>query len=347
MDPKQIIRRKNNLIKTLFQSTDNDRPFKKLIRLLTTKEHKSALVDDYEQYVKEDINPVLSVYLQILQSLMASNLYPKSVSLGSILSELFPKEWIIHHLLGMIYEIQNDNIHAKSHYAKSLSINPNDNQSKYQLALMFHKDKQYGKSMELLDELMKDDSDKTHAEYFTLVGTNLKETGHYDGALNAFEEASKVNPKDPIPHINIGVIYYNYKEEIVKAKQKFKDAIKLHKEEPDPYFHLGNIAMMEHNFRLASKFYERCLKYDPNDEGALKNMQLANQLEIREKEEKNKEITLATPSTPSTLLDVDQEPSTVIIEELEDDEDEDGYLFDGGSVDEEECACTCACECEC
>jgi tetratricopeptide (TPR) repeat protein len=80
--------------------------------------------------------------------------------------------------------------------------------------------------------------------------------GRHDDAIKAFTESLRLNPKQPVVHFNLGVIYAEmgrYDE----ALRAYQDAVRLKADYPLAYFNMGNAYLDKGDYEKAVEAYKQ------------------------------------------------------------------------------------------
>jgi tetratricopeptide (TPR) repeat protein len=179
--------------------------------------------------------------------------------------------------LGFIYNALDRTEDSIAAYRKSVAAKPDVFESNLNLGLMLVKGGQPG------------------AEQFLRAATRLKPTAHAaegqarawlslghliaaqnpDGALEAFGQAARLDPKDPEPHLASGPLL-EQQNHFADAEQEYKQAFALDPTSADALTGLANIYMRGHRFAEAEEFLRKLVALRPRDAGA--HMQLGRML---------------------------------------------------------------------
>lgn len=126
--------------------------------------------------------------------------------------------------------------------------------------------------------------------YNTLIYEGNKEFSrkNYEGSSSKFMQAVKKNEKDFTAHYNLGNALYK-KQMYEEAKAEYEKAQSLAKNKNDKMaalYNLGNVYMQTNNHEKAANYYKQALKWDPYNETARKNYEIAM---LKEKEQQQKQ----------------------------------------------------------
>ena len=98
--------------------------------------------------------------------------------------------------------------------------------------------------------------------------------GALDVALHHVNKAMELFPNFVDGHIKLGELYYQ-KGQIRRASNEFETAVALGGNSPDPYIALGSFYYKESLYSHAAKVFKKALEFDPNNQQAQRNYQMA------------------------------------------------------------------------
>jgi tetratricopeptide (TPR) repeat protein len=177
-----------------------------------------------------------------------------------------PKNYQAWFDLGFVYNAlgrTDDSINA---YRLSVSAKPDVFESNLNLGLMLAKNKQPG------------------ADEFLRAATKLKPTSHVeqgratawlalahsvqdtspDEAIDAYQKAAALQPKDSEPHLSAGQLY-EAQNKLAEAEQEYKQALVLDPDSADAVVGLANVYMQGKRFPEAVKYLQKTAAQRPND----------------------------------------------------------------------------------
>lgn len=110
----------------------------------------------------------------------------------------------------------------------------------------------------------------------------------YGEATSTFSEAVKKNEKDFGAHYNLGNSLYKIKkyDEAIAEYQKAQKITNNKDEKAASYYNEGNAHLQNGDGEKAVNAYKNALKYDPDNEAILKNLQIAKK---KQKQKENKQ----------------------------------------------------------
>ncbi len=123
---------------------------------------------------------------------------------------------------------------------------------------------------EALEEEIKQKDNKSAIDYF-LLGIIYYQSKEYDKAIEAYEEAVKINPKDDSAYNNMGSAYAN-KKEYDKAIEAYKKAIEINPKYDSAYYNMGIAYDDKKEYDKAIDAFEKAIEINPKYADAYNNM---------------------------------------------------------------------------
>lgn len=105
-------------------------------------------------------------------------------------------------------------------------------------------------------------------------GNELALAGDLDGALTEYKKVLALDPKNPLAHNNLGIIYKR-KGLYISAVEEFKAALEALPNYFKTYNNLANVYYERGYYDEAIKYYQKCLSIKPNFADAHWNLALA------------------------------------------------------------------------
>ena len=209
----------------------------------------------------------------------------------------FIKDSVFYNLLGFVYDSLLDTSNAKLNYLKSLELDANSYEAKFNLAVLFYKIKNYSKAEELFNNLISI-YQKDYNAYYNL-GIIKFDNQKYDLAITFFKKACSLNPSfyGAYNHLartyeelqqydhsvfyyqkansvnseglnlsfnNLGLLYLKIKN-FSKSEECFKQALNLKGEKSVVYNNLGALYHEWGNLDLAFKSFEQAITLSPKN----------------------------------------------------------------------------------
>src|SRR5438876_2486110 len=190
-----------------------------------------------------------------------------------------PTNYLAWFDLGFVYSALGKTDDSIAAYRKSVSAKPDVFESNLNLGLMLAK------------------TGQPDAEQFLRTATKLKPSAHVeegqvrawlslgkvlevakpDEAIEAYRQASTLQPKDPEPHLSAGELLEK-QERVTDAEQEYKEVLALDPSSADALAGLANIYMRAQRYSEADDVLRKLLAVRPDDAGA--HMQLGRILAI-------------------------------------------------------------------
>jgi tetratricopeptide (TPR) repeat protein len=190
-----------------------------------------------------------------------------------------PTNYLAWFDLGFVYSALDRTDDSIAAYRKSVAAKPDVFESNLNLGLMLAK------------------TGQPDAEQFLRTATKLKPSAHIeegqarawlslakvvekakpDEAIEAYHQASTLQPKDPEPHLSAGELLEK-QERVTDAEQEYKQVLALDPTSADALAGLANIYMRTQRYGEADDVLHKLVAVRPNDAGA--HMQLGRILAI-------------------------------------------------------------------
>ena len=190
-----------------------------------------------------------------------------------------PNNYLAWFDLGFVYSALGKTDDSVAAYRKSVAAKPDIFESNLNLGLMLAK------------------TGQPDAEQFLRTATKLKPSAHVeegqarawqslakvlekakpDEAIEAYHQASVLQPKDPEPHLSAGLLLEK-QDHATEAEQEYKQVVELDPSSADALAGLANIYMRGQRYSEAEEVLRKLLALRPNDAGA--HMQLGRILAI-------------------------------------------------------------------
>ena len=150
------------------------------------------------------------------------------VEQAQILTEEYPKIFIIWNILGVsAAQIGMLDIAIEA-FKKSVSLNPD------------------------------------YAETFCNMGNVLKEQGKMEEAIKAYKNALLLKPELAEAHSNMGVVF-QHQGKLDESIVSYKKSILLNPDYAEAYSNMGNVLQSQGKLKEAIEVYNKCVSLNPND----------------------------------------------------------------------------------
>jgi len=107
--------------------------------------------------------------------------------------------------------------------------------------------------------------------FFNNLGNSYSDIGNMEAALQAFEQAVKINPKLSESRANLGNVYLK-KDRVTDAVREYRTALQINPHDAKTYNNLGNAYTQQDQLNMAVSQYVRAIGLDPNFADAYKNL---------------------------------------------------------------------------
>lgn len=183
-------------------------------------------------------------------------------------------DFIFYDLLAQICEKLNLQNEAISYYEKSLFINNNFYQSKYNLAILYYKLKNFNKSQELFFQIINKDKNDFNSYYN--LGVIKYDQRQFSDAILFLQKAISLKKDSFISHHHLAMCYESMGK-FDLAIQIYTKAITLDKVHCSISLNnLGNIYLELKDFEKAVFFFQKALKYKGKESSIYFNLGIAN-----------------------------------------------------------------------
>jgi tetratricopeptide (TPR) repeat protein len=222
-------------------------------------------------------HPTIRHYKVTEQDLNAANLYqaesdiekkdyPSALDLLNKVVTSDPKNYVAWFDLGFVNNALGKTDDAISAYRQSVAMKPDVFESNLNLGLMLVKAGQPG-----AEEFLRAATKLTptaHAaegkEQAWLSLGHLLEKPKPDEAIDAFQQAAKLQPNDIEPHLSVGPLL-EQQSRLPEAEQAYKQALTIDPQSSDALTGLANLYMRSHHFPEAEAAMRKLLVQHPND----------------------------------------------------------------------------------
>jgi tetratricopeptide (TPR) repeat protein len=221
----------------------------------TVRHHREAIED-----------PNQPPELRDAEAAIEQNDYAKAEPLLQKVVQSDPKNYLAWFDLGFLYNAMgqpDDSIHA---YQQSVDAKPDVFESQLNLGLMLAKYNKPGADVPLRAATKLKPSDHPEegvARAWTALG-HVLESKSPDEALEAFRQASALQPKNPEPHLSAGAILEK-ENRFSDAEQEYKQALAIDPKASDALVGLANIYMRGRRFPEAEEYLKKVIDQRPDD----------------------------------------------------------------------------------
>ena len=106
-------------------------------------------------------------------------------------------------------------------------------------------------------------SENDKAEALKNQGNTYYDLGQYAQAIDAYQNALKLAPQDPVIYNNLGAAYFSLNRNR-EAGEAFKKSVSIKKDDPDAYFNLGISYSAADQFDEALDAFMRAVQFKPD-----------------------------------------------------------------------------------
>ena len=92
-----------------------------------------------------------------------------------------------------------------------------------------------------------------------LLGLITLSLGRFDESVASYKECIKLDPNFALAYNNLGLIYFNNKNDIKKSENYYKKSIFLDPKLPEPHINLGSLYSSQQKFKEALASYKKAI----------------------------------------------------------------------------------------
>jgi len=212
-----------------------------------------------------------------------------------------PKNYQAWFDLGFVYNTLGRTEDSINAYRQSVSAKPDVFESNLNLGLMLAKNKQPE-----ADEFLRAATrlaptshvDQGHATAWLALAHSVQDTNP-DEAIDAYQKAAALQPRDPEPHLSAGQLY-EAQNKLSEAEQEYKQALVLDPGSADAVVGLANVYMRGQRFPEAENYLRKVAAQRPND--AVVHVQMGRILAAEQKyDDAIPELQLALKLVPNDV----------------------------------------------
>lgn len=131
----------------------------------------------------------------------------------------------LYNTLGLVFLAEGDTVKAQSQFRKAVEARADYQPAHVQLAKLALKSEDYAGAEEHLRAILQNGG--RSAEVFVNLGVAYKGMGQYDKAMQAYDEAEKMNPNLGATYMNRGIILQYHKDAPDRALQLYEKYLAL------------------------------------------------------------------------------------------------------------------------
>lgn len=185
------------------------------------------------------------------------------------LSAKFPREFVLHHLLALALDQNQQYAEAKLAYAQALKLQPDQVELWFNYAIVLTQldqpaeaEQAYRKAIALNPSFF-----EAHGN----LGTLLQKQGRLDEAMSCYQTGLRIQPQDARGHFNLATAQRD-KGQLTEAVGSYERAIALFSNYTDAYNNLGETWRDKGDMTRAVQYYQQALQRNPGHAGANYNM---------------------------------------------------------------------------
>jgi len=193
---------------------------------------------------------------------MSAHKWKEAVDIYTALVNLQPDKQNFQHNLAAAY-VEVGELAKAIHILNALyMLNPTNIVIIEKLTDLYLLTNQTEKVKEFLSGVIK--RGKVSTEIYYSYAIICAKTRDIDVAVSIFKKVIQLDPKNPNPHKDLGVIYLGQKL-FDYAKEEFHAAYELASDDPNMVFELATFYYQIHDYREAEKYYQKALAMQPDN----------------------------------------------------------------------------------
>ncbi|WP_405609579.1 tetratricopeptide repeat protein [Polaribacter sp. Asnod1-A03] len=161
----------------------------------------------------------------------------------------------------------------------------------------------YKEALEVANEGLSNITSNSKSDFYTNKGVALINLGENDKALENYNEALKMYPKNYLLWYNKGYVL-EIKGELNKAVEAYKKAITLNPTYKKPHLQIGNIFYKQERLTQALMCFNMYLLLEPDAEGAFATLQSLNNV-VQSKNASKRDATIKLNDADDSFEDID------------------------------------------
>lgn len=182
----------------------------------------------------------------------------------------FPLSAEGHFYLGLAEHAGGRFESARAAFERAIEINDRFVKARFWLADCFLQTGRYDTAAVLLESeaaLMPHDP-----QIYLKWGNAMGSRGNWEGAVQIYHKALKVNPDFVDARMNLALIYYSRLGQVDEAEYLYGKVIELEPDHGDAFFNLGNIFYAQKRIGEAATAYRKAIMLRPQNPGAYANL---------------------------------------------------------------------------
>jgi tetratricopeptide (TPR) repeat protein len=171
-------------------------------------------------------------------------------------------------------KVVNGNLKALDESLSVLAEYIIENTQPYFLALHYYSQKDYDKSLVLIQKTLSNKDKRDDSFAFDLWGNILARKKQYDNAIEKYNTSISINPKNDSPYIGLGYVYYQGYKNYDAAISSYQKVIKRDKTNYSAYNDLALVLADKGDTKEAIDNYQKAIAANPNYANAYYNLGL-------------------------------------------------------------------------
>ncbi len=162
--------------------------------------------------------------------------------------------------LADVYFMSNNTGLSRRALDKGLSLDPKNYDCLMKLAELYYYVKQYQKSLDFLDQVLK--IDQYNARAYFMKGMNFKETGDTAKAISSMQTAVEQDNSYYNAYIQLGLLCAAQHNRL--AEDYYANALRIQANSTEALYDFGRLYQDEKNYSKATEMYLRLIQIDKN-----------------------------------------------------------------------------------
>jgi tetratricopeptide (TPR) repeat protein len=230
---------------------------------------KNATLNELDSIIKADPKNADAYYRRANYHLSLMHLGEATTDINKAI-ELDSTQAVYYVTVADLHLITNNSGKCKAALDKSLSVDSNQIDALLKMSELYLYVNDNVKSIKYSNKVL--DQEKTNSKAYFLIGMNQKALKDTVKAVLAFQEAINNNQDDYNSYLQLGLIYAAKKNP--KALNYYDNAANIQPKNPEPYYNKGVFFHIQKDFKRAGMAYTQALQLNNNYKNALFNFSL-------------------------------------------------------------------------
>jgi tetratricopeptide (TPR) repeat protein len=176
-----------------------------------------------------------------------------------------PADGPSYFYLSTLYNQMNEYGVAERYLKRAMELDPKQGAHYYQLGLIRYRQKQWVAALDLFKQALELGSGSNDARVWRSIGEVQLELFDRDAALQAYTEALRLQPSDPLTHLAVGQFYLE-RGDSDRAAEHLVSALEIDPTLRAAYPLLGRAYRQSGNSLSAVSVFKKALATDPSDQ---------------------------------------------------------------------------------